>query len=182
MTRLLRAFSDAGPALYLMPGNRDFLMGAALAAATGAELLADPTVIDLYGTPTLLLHGDSLCTGDAEYMRFRQQARDPAWQAQLLAQSLEQRRELARNLRALSAEANSNKAEDIMDVTPAEVVREMELAAVPQMIHGHTHRPARHDEPSGVRWVLGDWDQSGWFIQASAEKIELTSFSIYSKG
>jgi UDP-2,3-diacylglucosamine hydrolase len=178
VTGLLRAFSAAGPTLYLMQGNRDFLLGEAFAAATGATIMADPTVIDLYGTATLLLHGDSLCTGDTEYMAFRQQARDPAWQAQLLAQSLGQRRELARNLRAMSAETNSNKAEDIMDVTPAEVVREMERAGVRQMIHGHTHRPARHDEPSGVRWVLGDWDESGWFIEASPAGLKLKSFSI----
>ncbi len=178
VTGLLRDFSAAGPALYLMQGNRDFLMGKNFAAATGATLLPDPTVIDLYGTPTLLMHGDSLCTGDTQYMAFRQQARDPAWQAQLLSQSLEERRELARNLRAMSAEANSNKAEDIMDVTPSEVVREMQAAGVECMIHGHTHRPARHEEPGGVRWVLGDWEELGWVIEASAEGLSLDSFSI----
>jgi UDP-2,3-diacylglucosamine hydrolase len=161
-----------------MCGNRDFLMGEAFAAACGATLLAAPTVIDLYGTPTLLMHGDSLCTGDVEYMAFRQQARDPAWQAQLMSQTLEQRRELARNLRAMSAEHNSNKAEDIMDVTPAEVTREMAAAGVSQLIHGHTHRPAQHQEAGATRWVLGDWEQLGWVIEASDQSMNLSSFLI----
>ena len=135
---LFREFTAAGPALYLMQGNRDFLLGAGFCDSVNGVLLDDPTVIDLYGTPTLLMHGDSLCTGDAEYVAFRARARSPEWQAELLAKPLPERRALAAQLRAMSREANSNKAEDIMDVTPSEVLRVMSEAGVGRLIHGHT--------------------------------------------
>lgn len=175
---LFRAFTDAGPSLYLMVGNRDFLLGEAFCASVGATLLPDPTVIDLYGTPTLLMHGDSLCTADEDYMKFRATARDPAWQADLMSKPIEHRRALAAQLRSMSNEANSNKAEDIMDVTPSEVDREMQEAGVTQLIHGHTHRPAKHKVTNGVRWVLGDWEQTGWYIETRETKIDLIEFDI----
>jgi UDP-2,3-diacylglucosamine hydrolase len=138
VTALLRRFSDAGPHLYLMQGNRDFLLGERLCQAVGATFLADPVVIDLYGTPTLLMHGDSLCTADVEYQSFRNMARDPAWQADLLSRR----------------------------------------HGLKRLIHGHTHRPATHRAAAGERWVLGDWDASGWYIEARPDHIELHSFNI----
>ena len=178
VTALLRRFSDAGPRLALMQGNRDFLLGERLCEAVGATFLADPTVIDLYGTPTLLMHGDSLCTADAEYQSFRKMARDPAWQADLLSRSLVERRALAEHLRTVSKEASSNKAEDIMDVSPEAVQLELQAHGVTRLIHGHTHRPATHQEAAGERWVLGDWDASGWYIEARPDDIKLYSFDI----
>ncbi|MCB1698848.1 MAG: UDP-2,3-diacylglucosamine diphosphatase [Halioglobus sp.] len=177
--RLLRDFSAAGPGLFIMPGNRDFLLGRRFCDAAGASLLPDPTVIDLYGEPTLLMHGDSLCTLDSDYQQFRRTARDPAWQSQLLAQPLAQRRALATRLRAMSREAGSMKSEDIMDVTPAEVDRAMAAHGARQLIHGHTHRPARHESPAGLRWVLGAWEQCGWAIEAKIDEIDLMNFNIY---
>ena len=177
-TALLRAYSAAGTELFVMQGNRDFLLGERFCDAVGATLLADPRVIDLYGEPTLLLHGDSLCTADAEYQRFRRTARDPAWQAGLLAQPLVERRALAAGLRAMSREANSLKSADIMDVTPAEVEHTMQAHGVRQLIHGHTHRPARHDCDSGTRWVLGAWERQAWFIEAEPNDIRLKYFDI----
>ena len=153
--QLLRAYSDAGPELFIMCGNRDFLLGEAFCESVGASLLGDPTVIDLYGEATLLMHGDSLCTADSDYQQFRRKARDPHWQRQLLAKPLAERRALADDLRAMSSEATSMKSEDIMDVTPAEVDRQMRAHGVGQLIHGHTHRPARHDSDNQLRWVLG---------------------------
>jgi UDP-2,3-diacylglucosamine hydrolase len=176
---LLRRFTAGGASLAIMRGNRDFLLGEAFCRAAGGQLLPDPTVIDLYGEPTLLLHGDSLCTADVQYQAFRKTARDPAWQADLLARPLAERRELAAQLRGMSREANSNKAEDIMDVTPAAVQAAMHEHGVRQMIHGHTHRPARHEEPAGLRWVLGDWDSHGWAIEASPGHNRLYSFLIF---
>jgi UDP-2,3-diacylglucosamine hydrolase len=176
--QMLARFSAAGPALFIMQGNRDFLLGEQYCRSAGATLLEDPTVIDLYDEPTLLLHGDSLCTGDAEYQAFRKTARDRAWQAELLARPLAERRALAAQLRGMSREANSNKAEDIMDVAPAAVAQAMGEYGVRQMIHGHTHRPARHAEPGGTRWVLGDWCEKGWAIEAGAEGLELYNFAI----
>jgi UDP-2,3-diacylglucosamine hydrolase len=175
---ILRKFTAAGPELFIMQGNRDFLLGKAFCQVVGAQLLPDPTLIDLYGEPTLLMHGDSLCTGDKEYQAFRSTARDPQWQAQLLALELPERRALAAQMRSMSREANSNKAEDIMDVTPSEVEKVMREFGVKQLIHGHTHRPAQHIVSTGERWVLGDWDSRGWAIIASPEKIELINFNI----
>lgn len=176
---LLRQFTAAGgPQLYLMQGNRDFLLGEAFCHRAGARLLPDPSLIDLYGTPTLLLHGDSLCIGDSQYQAFRKTTRDPVWQADLLERSLEERRALATQMRTMSREANSNKALDIMDVAPQEVDRVMRHYGVSQLIHGHTHRPARHDEAAGSRWVLGDWDNAGWAIKASPRGIKLYNFDI----
>lgn len=163
-----RAFSDAGSQLYFMHGNRDFLLGEDFARATGGELLNEGTVVDLYGTPTLLMHGDSLCTKDEKYMAFREQVRNPEWQQMMLAKPLQERRMIAQMMRMQSAQSNANKADNIMDVTPEEVVREMEAKGVHQLIHGHTHRPDVHHVPlstgNGQRWVLGDWGEFGWQI------------------
>lgn len=175
---LLRDYSATGVRLYIMRGNRDFLLGERFCDFVGATLLADPTVIDLYGEPTLLMHGDSLCTGDADYQQFRRTARNPAWQAELLARPLAERRALATELRAMSREANSMKSEDIMDVTPAAVSREMRAHGVRQLIHGHTHRPARHETDTGLRWVLGAWEERGWFLEAGEGVVRLSNFII----
>ena len=166
----LHDLSSAGTAVYLMHGNRDFLIGKRFADACGATLLDDPTLLDNDGEPILLMHGDSLCTRDEAYMAFRAQARDPQWQAQILAMSIPERLALAKQIREQSGDANSNKAEDIMDVTPAEVVRRMAECGVRTLIHGHTHRPDVHrlevDGQSAQRIVLGDWHSDrGWQVR-----------------
>ncbi|WP_458526227.1 UDP-2,3-diacylglucosamine diphosphatase [Onishia taeanensis] len=165
----LHALSRAGTAVYLMHGNRDFLIGKRFAEACGATLLDDPTLLDNDGEPILLMHGDSLCTRDEAYMAFRQKARDPQWQAQILAMSIPERLALAKQIREQSGDANSNKAEDIMDVTPEEVVEAMKTHGAALLIHGHTHRPAIHDlaleDQPAMRIVLGDWQpDQGWDI------------------
>lgn len=176
--QLLRAYSDAGPELFIMRGNRDFLLGEAFCEAAGATLLQDPTLIELNDKPTLLMHGDSLCTADSDYQQFRRKARDPDWQRELLAKPLSERRALADELRAMSSEATSMKSEDIMDVTPAEVDRQMRAHGAGQLIHGHTHRPARHDVDNQLRWVLGSWENEAWFLQASKNSINLYNIII----
>lgn len=175
---LLRDYSAAGPDLFIMQGNRDFLLGEAFCQQAGAQLLPDPTVVDLYGEPTLLMHGDSLCTLDSEYQKFRYTARNSQWQSELLARSLDERRALASQLRDMSKMANSNKAQDIMDVTPAEVENVMRDFGVKQLIHGHTHRPARHKMATGQRWVLGDWDLKAWVIEAKPGSIYILNYDI----
>lgn len=175
---LLRAFTSAGPALYLMVGNRDFMLGRDFCQSVGASLLEDPAAIDLYGTQTLLMHGDSLCTSDEEYMQFRAMVRGAQWQAQMMTSPIEERRALAAQLRTMSKDASSNKAEDIMDVAPAEVDKVMLEAGVDRLIHGHTHRPARHKVAGGERVVLGDWESHGWYIEASSSHFELIQFDI----
>lgn len=170
----LKQVSDGGTAVYVMHGNRDFLLGQDYCQRMGATLLDDPTVIDLYGTPTLLMHGDSLCTADVEYQKFRANMRNPKTQQMLLARPLKDRQLMARQLRELSMAKNKGKAQAIMDVTPEEVVRVMEQHNVPQLIHGHTHRPARHplqvNGQPAERIVLGDWDSHVWWLEAAANQ------------
>ena len=178
VAQLLRQFSEAGPELFLMRGNRDFLLGDTFCQSVGGQLIPDPIVIDLQGEPTLLMHGDSLCTADAEYQKFRKMVRDPKWQAETLSHSLEERRLLAAKLRSMSRESNSNKAMDIMDVSESAVHDALTCHGVKQMIHGHTHRPARHEESAKTRWVLGDWDEKGWFLQANQSGLDLINFVI----
>lgn len=165
----LRQLSDNGTAIYIMHGNRDFLLGDRFINACQASLLSDVQEVELEGLAVALLHGDSLCTKDEAYMAFRQQSRNPEWQAQILALPFEQRLELAKSLRLQSGDANANKAEAIMDVTQDEVVALMERFGLTTMIHGHTHRPKVHDltveDVPAKRFVLGDWDnQHGWDV------------------
>ncbi|SES72889.1 UDP-2,3-diacylglucosamine hydrolase [Marinobacter segnicrescens] len=170
----LREVSDSGTALYLMHGNRDFLIGEDFCNRCGAELLPDPTVVDLHGTPTLLMHGDSLCTADVEYQKFRANMRNEQWQQMFLQRPLADRQMVARQLREISMAKNQGKAETIMDVTPEEVVREMEHHRVQRLIHGHTHRPAIHPlTASGQpawRIVLGDWDTHAWWLDVTGDQ------------
>lgn len=181
----LQQLHATGTQLYFMHGNRDFLVGKNFADRCGMKLLGDAQVIDLYGRLTLLMHGDTLCTEDKEYLAFRAQVRSPQWQQQVLAAPIEQRRQLAAQLRAQSKMAASNKAEDIMDVTPAEVMRVMSDNKVDLLIHGHTHRPARHalmiDGKSAERIVLGDWreDDGMWYLRAERDQsVELIEYAI----
>jgi len=161
--------------LFFMHGNRDFLAAQAFARATGATLLDDPTRIDLYGRPTVLLHGDTLCTGDAAYQRFRAQVHDPAWQRATLALPLADRMAMAQALRGESEGAKQGKSVEIMDVASAAVERAFEDCGCDLMIHGHTHRPGRHvHRVAGrdrERWVLPDWYGRGGYLEASPEGI-----------
>jgi UDP-2,3-diacylglucosamine hydrolase len=159
----------SGTAIYFMHGNRDFLIGEDYCNRCGATLLDDPSVVDLYGTPYLLMHGDSLCTADVEYQKFRKNMRDPKWQQMILQRPLEDRKQMARQLREISMAKNQDKEELIMDVTPEEVVSELEAHDVQHMIHGHTHRPAEHDLTANgkpaKRIVLGDWHENVWWLE-----------------
>jgi len=182
VARALNTLSESGTRIYLMHGNRDFLIGDEFARACGAELLPDPSVINLYGRPALLMHGDSLCTRDAEYMAFRRRVRSPQWQAEVLSLPLDKRRELAAHMRSQSQSMNSNKAQDIMDVTPREVEKAMRKERTDLLIHGHTHRPARHpldlNGQPGERIVLGDWHERGWCLVAQPGVLQLESWEL----
>ena len=178
----LMSLSRAGTRVYLMHGNRDFLIGDDYAARCGATLLPDPTVVECYGQRVALAHGDSLCTRDTAYMAFRRQMRDPAWQQAFLDRPLLERHMVAQQMRQKSQDANSQKASDIMDVTHQEVINLLETLKVNILIHGHTHRPGihtirLHDAINGsdeaVRIVLGSWDQKAWVLEFSPEGYEL---------
>jgi UDP-2,3-diacylglucosamine hydrolase len=154
-----------------MHGNRDFLVARGFADATGIELIADPTLIDLYGTRTALLHGDTLCTDDVEYQKVRAQVRDPRWQQAVLAKSIPERIMMAQGMRAQSADAKAGKEAEIMDVSEAAVKKAFADCDCDVIIHGHTHRPGRHDYVIGgrkrVRWVLPDWYEEGGYLEVA---------------
>ena len=163
---LLADYSASGPRCYFMHGNRDFLVGAAFAERTGFEILDDPVVHELHGTPVLLSHGDRYCTDDTEYQAVRRTVRDPAWQRQVLSLPIEARRKLAGDARAESGAANASKSMDIMDVNRDAVDAALAAHGVTTLLHGHTHRPAVHeftlpDGTSARRIVLGDWYEQG---------------------
>ena len=158
----LHDLAGAGTEVSLLHGNRDFLLGEAFARASGARLLPDPAVVALGGIPTLLTHGDTLCTGDRDYLAFRTVVRDPAWQAAFLARPLSDRRAEAARLRAASEAGKRMKDMQIMDVAEAAVVDLLRAHGYPRLVHGHTHRPGMSsvgvDGRTCERWVLPDWD------------------------
>lgn len=179
----LHQLTTSGTPVYIMHGNRDFLIGQQFCQKTGCQMLEDPSVVNLYGEQALLMHGDSLCTDDIEYMQFRQLSRSAQWQQALLSRTVEERRQLATQMRAESKQANSNKAEDIMDVNAGEVIDALEHHQVKLLIHGHTHRPAIHSlnmgQNTAQRVVLGDWDQFGWLLSYKNDnRFELLKFPI----
>jgi len=164
----LANFSGRGPALYLMHGNRDFLLGKDFASACNAQLLAEPFVLELYKKRTLLMHGDTLCTDDRDYQQFRSEVRSRSWQARFLSQPLARRREEIEALRGASESEKQRKAPEIMDVNREAVEAVLRENDYPRLIHGHTHRPARHehlvDGKLCERWVLADWYHSGAYL------------------
>ena len=168
----LAALAGRSTRIYLMQGNRDVLMAGAFAARCGATLIGDPLLVDLHGTSTLLTHGDALCTDDADYQQFRAYARDAGNQARFLAQPLATRREQMLGMRAQSEASKQQKTETIMDVAPAAVEDLLRRHGYPRLIHGHTHRPARHvhqiDGHRCERWVLNDWYERGGYLRVDA--------------
>ncbi|WP_438863446.1 UDP-2,3-diacylglucosamine diphosphatase [Neptunicella sp.] len=181
-TQVIQAFkqltSQQVP-VYFIHGNRDFLIGRRFAKATGVILLPEHHVIDLYGQPTLIMHGDSLCTLDVAYQKFRKKSRSWWWQAGILSLPLFIRHKIGQNARQKSQQSNMNKSDNIMDVTESEVITQMEQHQVQTLIHGHTHRPAIHSlEINGQpakRIVLGDWYEQGSCLKVTPESILLES-------
>ena len=177
VAQALHGVADAGVPVHFIAGNRDFLLGEGYAHRCGMDLLEDGAVVDLYGTPTLILHGDVLCTDDAAYVAFREQVRDPAWQAAFLARPLAERRAFAAQARDASRAHTSQTDVAIMDVNPHAVESALRQAGVTRMIHGHTHRPAVHDfalngKPAR-RIVLGDWYEQGSVLRVTPDGAEL---------
>ncbi|TKS54553.1 UDP-2,3-diacylglucosamine diphosphatase [Luteimonas yindakuii] len=171
----LQALSAAGVPVFFMHGNRDFLLGDDYAGRAGMQLLPDPSVVELYGRRVLLTHGDLLCTDDVEYQAIRVQTRNPAWQAQMLAQPLAARLAFAAQARAASQARqgemkSAGTMETITDVAPATVDAFFAEHDVDTMIHGHTHRPAIHELAGGHRRiVLGDWYEQGSVLRADPD-------------
>lgn len=166
-------------AVFVMHGNRDFLLGERFATETGVTLLADPSVVEVDDQRVLIAHGDAYCTDDSDYQRVRTLFRSADWQAEVLAKSLAQRRDFAATLRAKSIAANANKAANIMDVATNAIDTALREADVQLLVHGHTHRPAIH-ALSGERQriVLGDWQRCGWKLRLQDGDAALTCFAL----
>lgn len=165
---------------FFIAGNRDFLVGEQFIQESGFKLLPDETVIDLYGTPTLILHGDSMCTDDTAHMQFRQDfVTNEQQRNEFLALSINDRIEQAQAARAQSNEHKSEISMEIMDVTPAAVDAAFETYSVKQMIHGHTHRQAVHQHSNEcTRYVLGDWDSSSSILTATPDGLAIHNHPI----
>lgn len=176
ITNTLRELNAHGTRIFIMHGNRDFLMDEELGSACNATLLDDPTMICLYGKPTLLTHGDTLCTDDIEYQRFRVQVRDNAWQTQFLSQPLMQRKAIIEQLRIQSESQKRSKEMALMDVNLDAVHELLRQNDYPRLIHGHTHRLAKHlhhvDGHTCQRWVLGDWDSKANALRCDRSGIK----------
>ncbi len=182
IAQALRRLADSGTRIYLMHGNRDFLLGKAFCREAGCTLLGDPHTVELAGEKVLLMHGDSLCTLDIGYQKMRRLLRNPLSLFILRNLPLDTRHRLARKLRSESRSQTRMKASDIVDVTPEEVQRVMARYGVKTLIHGHTHRPAVHDlvvdgQPAR-RIVLGDWDQQGWALQVDENGFNQSAFAL----
>lgn len=180
----IREVADAGVPVFFIRGNRDFLLGETFARRAGMRILPDPAVVMLYGKPAILMHGDLLCTSDTAYQAFRAQTRQPAWQAQFLAQPLAARLAFAAQARAASAAhqgglKRDDKAqfETLTDVAPETVDATLARFGIDTLIHGHTHRPAIHDLTidgrNCRRIVLGDWYEQGSVLRVEPDGMAL---------
>jgi UDP-2,3-diacylglucosamine hydrolase len=177
-----KGLRDAGVPVYFMAGNRDFLLGEAFASRAGMTLLEDGTVHTIEGVPTLLMHGDVLCTDDVEYQAVRKQVRTDAWKQQILSMPLAARRAFAAQARSDSKSRTGRIDETIMDVNQGAVEEAMRHAHVARLVHGHTHRPAVHDVSLGgtpaQRIVLGDWYDHGSVLRIEPDSVELRGLKL----
>ena len=189
ITSALRGFHVAGSSIYLMHGNRDFLIGDNFAKRCGAELIEDPCILKTEAGHIILLHGDTLCTDDLEYMQFRAQVRQQIWQQEFLAKSLDDRRAFAQEARQASQKTAGIKNNSIMDVNGQAVLDLFNQFQENMMLHGHTHRPAVHElalsnpingQIKGQRIVLGDWNNKAWYAETQSKEISLLSFDLVS--
>ncbi len=177
----LRALSERGAYLAFLHGNRDFLLGRDYCRRCGMEMLGQPRLIDLYGTPTILLHGDQLCTLDDQYQRYRARVSQPEWQRRMLSRPLWFRKTVAAMLRGASRMRNRKADSPRMDVVAEDVEALFQKTDAVRMIHGHTHRPFRHvhkvDGEIRERFVLGDWYSKSSVLTVRPDSIELQSLS-----
>lgn len=164
----LGSLSENGTRVYFLAGNRDFLLGRRFAERAGLKLLVDPTLIEIDGSRILLSHGDELCTDDISYQTYRKEVRAPAWCQGFLDKPLAERKQFIEQVRQKSEIAKSGKRPEIMDVNPDAVAALLRGHDFPTLIHGHTHRPARHvhivDDKHCERWVLADWHDEACYL------------------
>lgn len=178
----LHQLTISGTQAFLIHGNRDFMIGKKFEDASGCKIIPDPTVINLYGTDTVLMHGDTLCTDDTEYMEFRTMVRDPAWQNEFLGRPIQERKNIASKLREQSKTKTQGKPIELMDVAQKTVVETLIKYNAQHMIHGHTHRPDTHqftlNNKPAQRIVLGDWYQNGSVLRCTKKECRLETLDL----
>lgn len=183
IAKALTTLSSFGTTIYYIHGNRDFLLGERFAKRSAMILLPEVDLIDLYGKSVVIMHGDTLCTRDITYQKFRKKSRTWWWQTMVKSLPLFIRKKIAANYRKKSAQATSMKAQDIMDVTPSEAVKCLEKYQSQLLIHGHTHRPAIHEltanNKAAKRVVLGDWYEQGAWLKVTPNSMELLNHAFY---
>lgn len=176
--KALKDFAAQERPVYVMHGNRDFLLGEQFAALIGCQLIPDPTVVNLYGQRTVVTHGDALCTDDEDYQQFRKMVRDPAWQQRFLGSTAEYRLSTAKNMRAESVSHTKDKASYILDVNAQAVAALLRRHDVMHMVHGHVHKPGTHDfiidGHMAHRYALGDWHERAEILVCTAKGCALT--------
>ena len=175
---ILRKASNGGTKLFFQHGNKDFTLGKRFAHQTGMRLLPDEYLAHHMGHKALLMHGDSLCTDDIDYQKFRRKSRNPLYLWCLLKIPLLIRRKIASKWREDSTRAKLDKKNEIMDVTQTAVREKMLSHNIKCLIHGHTHRPNIHEYSFGKRIVLGDWSKLGWYLFLDEDGFDLRSFSL----
>ena len=180
--KIIKALRQFSGDIFIMHGNRDFLIGSTFCYASGTTLLPDSTVISTPAGDSLLLHGDSLCTRDINYMKAREVFRSKSFQTDFLSKSITERSEIAEQIRGKSKTHIRESAADIMDVTPSEVIKSLSKAQSSIMIHGHTHRPAVHklsiDDQAATRYVLGDWGQTMKYLVIEDNEPQLMTYAV----
>lgn len=186
--RVIKALTNLPAPIFVLHGNRDFLLDEAFCDASGAQLLADPTAITCGGQKILISHGDALCTDDLDYQRVRSVTRQPAWRDEFLGQSIDQRVKQAAGFRQQSQAANREKADEIMDVNESAVTALLEHHQLLTLVHGHTHRPACHTHHPGhgtaTRWVVGSWQKNAEILRwdgAGPSLIKLKEYLLDSR-
>ena len=167
-----------GLEIFFIHGNRDFLCGQKFAEQSNLTLLPDPFFLNFFDQKIALSHGDNFCTEDLEYIKFKKEVRSEKWQKEFLQKPLDDRLNIASNMRDASQKNNSNKDISIMDVTPNAIQEFFAEHRIDLLIHGHTHRPNTHQINSGTRIVLGDWHKTGWCLMLDEQQQELKEFTL----
>lgn len=182
IAKALKTLSSFGTNIYYIHGNRDFLLGARFAQKSAMTILPEIDLIDLYGQSVVIMHGDTLCTRDIAYQKFRKKSRSWWWQTAIKSLPLFVRKRMASNYRKRSAAATAMKSQDIMDVTEKEVVSCLENHKSNLLIHGHTHRPAIHqlhaNGKAAQRIVLGDWYEQGAWLKVTPTTMQLLNLPL----
>jgi len=173
---ILKKVSADGIKVFLMHGNRDFLIGENFCKSINAELLSDYYIYEDGDSKILLLHGDTLCTDDIRYQEFRKLVRNESWRGDFLSKSLKERLEIASGLREMSNEETGDKKNEIMDVNQESVRKVSNEFSIKKMIHGHTHRPFIHEDKNLVRVVLSDWENEVNYATVIDGEISLETF------